>query len=800
MRDFVASSHNMDSAPTPEPGAAPGTAPTGWSSSPGIPDRRGLVLGGRFEIRDLIAKGGMSEVWRAKDLHARGQGAIKIFRKDRPDARPRFAVEAEVLSRLDHPHIVGLLDYGHTTCDDRLPFIALKLIAGENLGTALVRRGRLPWRDVVEIGVQLGDALHALHQLGVIHRDVKPLNVMQIEGTELRVKLIDLGLCKLTDKYVETQSSPPYRRRLTGLDFGPLGTKGYIPPEAAEQGQTVLGDVYALGVTLYQLLTGAMPQSLGHAPIEGDVPPDLSRLILSALAEDPAERLPSADHVRRGLEAIRIAHPEIHVPSHLFAGKYDRMQVLGVGAHSQTFAAYDRQIERMLALKVIRTDKTDVDDQIRFVRAAKVLGLLRHPNVPAIHEVGSFDGQMYAAVELCHGTMATELARPSKHLGPEAVISIGLQLADVLGVAHAAGIVYRDLHMGNVLVDRRGEEPKAWLFDFDHAQLSPVFWNMLPQRWATPPEQRRDPAHEKPLANMDYAAPEVRRGDPFTPASDVFALGLCLYRLLTGMRPFPPAGGEMVPAIERCECPDALDMLLTQMLRARPELRPSVEQVREQLEDAREELAAELEPQTERERPATSAAPPAEPVASTAPPAGLAAAHPAPPTAAPIAEPASPSRRVWPRLARGAALAAALLLAWSLGQVQGRRGHDVPANVADQETPPVESPPVEPRPVQATGLDPEVKSAGAELSDPLPVAASVEEALEALEPSLHTCATQAGRLVTVELTAGVGATRFDTIGIMIADPAVDRCFRDALEPVRFAPQPSAVSLFPGYQP
>src|SRR5690606_28579926 len=103
-----------------------------------------------------------------------------------------------------------------------------------------------------------------------------------------------------------------------------------------------------------------MPQALGYATIEG-VPPDLSRLILSALAEDPAERLPSADHVRRGLEAIRIAHPEIHAPPHLFAGKYDRLQVLGVGAQSQAFAAYDRQIERMLALKVLRTDKTDVD-------------------------------------------------------------------------------------------------------------------------------------------------------------------------------------------------------------------------------------------------------------------------------------------------------------------------------------------------------------------------------------------------------------------------------------------------------
>jgi serine/threonine protein kinase len=106
---------------------------------------------------------------------------------------------------------------------------------------------------------------------------------------------------------------------------------------------------------------------------------------------------------------------------------------------------------------------------------------------------------------------------------------------------HAAGVVYRDLHPGNVLI-ARGDPTRAWIFDFDQAQVSPEFYAALTERWDTPPEERTEPKREKPLQNMDYASPEVRAGAAFSVASDVYALGLLLYRLLTGKRPFPVVG------------------------------------------------------------------------------------------------------------------------------------------------------------------------------------------------------------------------------------------------------------------
>ena len=152
------------------------------------------------------------------------------------------------------------------------------------------------------------------------------------------------------------------------------------------------------------------------------------------------------------------------------------------------------------------------------------------------------DEQTFAVTELCPGSPATILVRPDNHLRPDEVIAVGLQLAGALAAVHAAGVVYRDLHPGNVLIDR-GTPTRAWLFDFDQAQVSADFYAALTERWATPPEERTEPKRGKPLQNMDHAAPELRAGAAFSAASDVYALGLLLYRLVTGRRPIL-SGGE----------------------------------------------------------------------------------------------------------------------------------------------------------------------------------------------------------------------------------------------------------------
>ena len=726
----------------------------GWSPSLDPQDLVGLVLAGRFEVEALIAEGGMAWVYQCIDRHLELHVALKVFRRDRPESRQRFGLEAEVLARLSHVGLVKSLDYGqaHVAVKDERSFIALELLRGESLGAQLARRRRLPWREVIELGIQVATTVQALHDAGVIHRDLKPHNLVALAGPNVRVKVIDLGLCKLTDRYTRSFDRAP-ARRLTDLDLGQPGTPGYMPPEAAERPADERFDVYALGVTLYQLLTGTMLQAAGFAAIE-DVPEDLSRLILAALRPDPDERLASADHLRRGLEAIQELNAEVRPPDPRFAGLYDRMGVLGVGACSVTYLAYDRTIERMIALKLVRSDRRrSEDDAIRFLRAAKILGLVRHPSVPFIHHVGVADKQDFVALERCEGVSATELATPRRHLEPRAVIEVGLQLAGALATCHALGVVYCDLHTGNVLIDLQpGKEAKAWLFDFDNARLSEDFWDRLPQRWATPPEKRREPSRNKRLETTDYAAPEVKAGAPFSPASDVFALGMMLYRLLTGMRPFGPGGDKPAPVDGRCPaCPEALSGVLMRMLAAEPTARPRLEQVCDLLELARDQLA---EAAREARRPEKPAETPSQgtptPDSSDMPP-----------------EPSGGARRSpWPWL-----LAAAVLVGFALGRLRA-------------------SPAVEvahaPRPAAVAATP--VPADRTTMPQP-PALPTFQEALLAARPALQRCARQAQAHIFVELAVAAGDTSIRELTLLNAGPAAE-CARGILGALRFQPSPA----------
>ncbi|MBA3549611.1 MAG: protein kinase [Nannocystis sp.] len=498
------------------------------------------------------------------------------------------------------------------------PYMALEYLDGEPLSVR-VARGPVPWRDVATFGIQLAGAVHALHAAGIIHRDLKPANIMLTTGTAglSAAKLVDLGLARVSAPFLDVQDAlftpEPPERHQTQLGY-PIGTPPYLPPEAGGCPADERLDVYSLGVTLYELCTQVLPKATGGRPIRevcpgSDAPDDLSRLLQAALAPDPTERLASADHLQRGLEAILAAHPRAQGARQLFGGSYDLLGVLGVGASAVVFRASDRRLSREVAVKVLRDAEPSEDDAIRFRRAAKVLSALRHPNIPRILHFGAHDGKTFAVTELCPGSPATIFMRPDNYLRPDEVVSVGLQLAGALAAGHAAGIVYRDLHPGNVLIDR-GTPTRAWIFDFDQAQVSAEFYAVLTERWATPPEERTEPKRGKPLQNMDHAAPELRggaafsaaSGAAFSAASDVYALGLLLYRLLTGRRPILSGGGPRPPS-ELCPaCPPGLERMILTMLSPSPDNRPTLDVFQtvltEDLEDSDDTVA-------EAERPAT---------------------------------------------------------------------------------------------------------------------------------------------------------------------------------------------------
>lgn len=665
------------------PGRGPNLSPRRWDEHARADYYVGKQVD-QFYLRKRIGQGGTAWVFLAEDVARRCEVAVKIL--NRLDMGDRFQHEVTLLSTIEHPNLVPVLAAGTTADGD--PYLAEPFVAGVDLREVLAH-GRLPWRTVLEIGIQIADALHALNLAGIVHRDVKPANIMQVEDgpRPVWVRLIDLSHAKVTERWqppVLHVVEPPERHKTrTGVV---LGSPGYIPPEAAQGIVDARFDVFSLGVTLYQLCTDKLPFAEGFStprPLREacpEIPGDLEAVIFKALAPECAERWASAELMRRALEAVRLAHPEERSPDRLFAGSFDLLSVLGTGATATVYRAHHRRLRRPAAVKVLtRGTQADEDDRLRFDREALILGLLDHPCVPRLYEYGVTGGQPYLAMQLCAGEPLTGFCWPEKHLDPAQVVTIGLQLAGALAAVHAAGIVYRDLSTANVLVDFGADGPIAHLLDFNHSLVSDGFYAQLDERYATPPELRRKPGRELRLDTMDYSAPELRAGQPASSASDVFALGVLLYRALTGKRPLAPGGAEPEPASALCpSCPESLEELLARMLRADPRARPTLAQVETYLHDAHEELSGEP-------KAAAPTGPPGPPAAETGGPPHL-------------AQTAQRPRSVRSIVAILAGLVVAGVCGWMLGRAGSHEESPQPSVQPSADPPPAFGAEVSPNP------------------------------------------------------------------------------------------------------
>jgi hypothetical protein len=253
----------------------------------------------------------MGVVYRALDPETQREVALKLLLTRAPSETKlkRFRREAQALARVRDPHVVGIHSVGE---DERgRPYMVMELIQGESLLDRVGRTGRLPAREAARLALGIAQGLEALHEQGIVHRDVKPENV--VVGADGRPRLTDFGLVRDLDAGLEaTQLST------TGVY---MGSPGYWPPEQA-RGQhdqvDARSDVFALGATLFHLLTGESPQDgetlaqaldkLFRSPpapssVQPDVPRDLDAVVLACLARDPARRYPSAAALAADLQA-----------------------------------------------------------------------------------------------------------------------------------------------------------------------------------------------------------------------------------------------------------------------------------------------------------------------------------------------------------------------------------------------------------------------------------------------------------------------------------------------------------------
>ena len=256
--------------------------------------REGFVLGGRYLLESRIASGGMADVWAGSDDVLRRNVAIKIMRPDTDHEELfalRFRDEAVHSAALNHTNIATVFDYGE---DDGLAFLVMELVAGDPLSMILTERGALPPAEVRSILGQAALALGVAHEARVVHRDVKPANIMVREDG--LVKLTDFGIARALDASGHTQHGEM------------LGTPNYISPEQA-MGQPATGasDLYALGVVGHEMLTGRRPfdrgtpiaTALSHVkepppPLPDDVPEELAQVIRDCLEKEPQNRPPNA--------------------------------------------------------------------------------------------------------------------------------------------------------------------------------------------------------------------------------------------------------------------------------------------------------------------------------------------------------------------------------------------------------------------------------------------------------------------------------------------------------------------------
>jgi serine/threonine-protein kinase len=277
------------------------------SATGGMPNELqvGQVLDGRFEVLDVVNRGGMASVYQARDRQTGEIVALKVplmqYESD-PDFLSRFQREEHIGLTLEHPGIVSLVP----AAEKSRPYIVMEYLEGETLAARLHEEERLPEREAVRIASRICEGLEYLHRKGVVHRDLKPENVMLCNDGSIRI--LDFGIAKSR-----------LARRLTYGGFPPgMGTPEYIAPEQA-QGKRGDGrsDIYALGAMLYEMTTGS-------APYEGDNPlivlnarlaadpeaprrrnpqlsPQIEEIILHAMERNPSERYASAAAMRAEL-------------------------------------------------------------------------------------------------------------------------------------------------------------------------------------------------------------------------------------------------------------------------------------------------------------------------------------------------------------------------------------------------------------------------------------------------------------------------------------------------------------------
>jgi serine/threonine protein kinase len=510
------------------------------SGKPGSPTLPG------YEIEEEVGRGGMGVVYRARQKSLNRLVALKVIRDSAlagPEHLARFRAEAEAVARLQHPNIVQVHELYEK---EGQPFFAMEYVSGGSLAQYLGGKPKPP-REAAELIEKLARAVHYAHQQGIIHRDLKPANVLLTpEGDP---KISDFGLVKRID--INDGMTP---------SSAVLGTPSYMAPEQAAGNTQDIGpttDIYALGAILYETLTGRPPfeadtllKTLDQVRFQEPVPPTqtypevpaaLECICLRCLQKEPARRYPSAAALAEDLQAFlegkEIAvnpsegtHDAVHVPG------YEVGDELARGGVWIVHKARDLRGKRPVALKRVRPGSPLTPEHlIRLRTASEEARKLEHPNIARLHDVGGMGARLFLALELVEGgTLARKMA--GQPLPPAEAARLVAILAGAIQHAHERGLLHCHLQMANVLLAHPADAQGLSVLETRIGVPKLIGFEM---------GRRRSDAEEATeldtIRPTSYAmSPEqlFNKPDQIGPATDVYALGVLLYELLTGRPPY----------------------------------------------------------------------------------------------------------------------------------------------------------------------------------------------------------------------------------------------------------------------
>ncbi len=522
--------------------AAPARARSSTASASELPI--GTVLIGRYEILARLGQGGMGTVYKALDHELDRVIALKTIRPDLASnaaALRRLKQETLLARQIAHRNVIRVFDLG---VSDGFRFITMEFVEGHDLKALLDPGKKLTAEETIDVLTQICQGLQAAHSEDVVHRDLKPQNVLLSAGN--RVRIVDFGLARSFENTGITHSGVI------------LGTPAYMAPEQAlgQQGDA-RSDIFSLGVIAFELLTGELPfpshslsesllsRTRGRArPIEvanPAIPAWLARIVMRCLERNPSDRYESAQAVASDLLARDVCpyippglRPGSLAPGTMVGSRYRIEAEAGEGGMGKVYRATDLDLHRTVALKIVRPDVVSSSQSLdQLIHEISIASQISHKNVLRIHDLGEASGLRFVSMAWAEGEDLGHLLKRTGALPEERILELACEICEGLEAAHEQGITHRDLKPGNILLTSGGH---ACIADFGLA-------HSVDSAAAQAIKLLEPSSSSSQSASVSgtprYMSPEqVEGAAAIDHRTDIYSLGLILYEMATGRIPF----------------------------------------------------------------------------------------------------------------------------------------------------------------------------------------------------------------------------------------------------------------------